>query len=90
MQRIPFVFLVLALVLPGCAAKKPVTDWYYSSWTPTGGTGSEGSFDDARAACLAQGGVRDPATVEIGGETETDFVRCMYTKDWCLVGRSCD
>jgi hypothetical protein len=89
-SRLILTVLGIAAVLLGCAAKAPVTDWYYSSWVSKDGAASKASFEEARTTCLAQSGVRDPAAVPIGGETEQEFIECMDAARWCTAARGCD
>ena len=84
---------VLAAVLAaGCAAQTPVTTWGYSSWTSRDDVAAEASFDQARQTCLAQSGVRDPATVVPDSEQEREFLECMADERWCAPARpnTCD
>ena len=86
-----FTALLLALASPlACGPKKPVTDWYYSSWISMDGVAAEASFDEARKTCLARSGVREPAAVEPGSEKEQEFIECMKTARWCTPARGCD
>ena len=90
MARFVAPFLILAALALGCAPKKPVTAWHYSSWISEDGASAEASFEEAREVCLAQSGVRDPAAVEVGSETEQEFITCMQDARWCTVARGCD
>ena len=90
MHRIsPLVLLLIAFLL-GCGPKTPVTDWYYSAWDSMDGVPAEASFEAARQECLARSGVRDPASVEIGSETEREFLECMKSARWCAPPHDCD
>jgi hypothetical protein len=90
MHRKALLVLVLAPFALACGPKKPVTDWYYSAWVSEDGVAAKASFEAARQECLAKSGVRDPASVEIGGETEREFIQCMDTAHWCPPAHGCD
>jgi len=90
MKRFALVLLLTSPLLLACGPKKPVTDWYYSSWVSMDGVAAKASFEKARDSCLAQSGVRDPASVEPGSATEREFIDCMEAARWCAQGTDCE
>jgi hypothetical protein len=80
-------FIVFAFA---CAAKTPVTTWYYSSWYSQSMTASLGGFEKAQAACLAEGGITDPAAVEPGSSAENAFIACLNARQWCTNAYHCN
>ena len=89
LRRLPLL-LALALPLVACGPKKPVTDWYYSAWASLSGADTKEMFEEARQACLARSGVRDPAAVERGSPTEREFIDCMIEEQWCAPEIGCE
>ena len=87
------LLIVVLAAAPGwlaCAGpQRPFSEWYYSSWYQSEGTGSKGGFEKTRAACLEEAGIIDPAAAQPGSPSDDRYLACMNRGHWCTQAYHC-
>ena len=90
MRLLAFGVLVVAFGWLACAGpQRPFSEWHYSSWYQSEGTGSKGGFEKTRAQCLAEAGVTDPAAAQPGSLIDDRYLACMNRGHWCTQVYNC-